>query len=500
VETPVVYEEYQADRQGLFMGLTGPQIIALAISLGPVLVGINQKSILGITVGIVVFAVAMVVVVVPVRGRSMMGWLWASVCFGAGVMSRWTSWRSKATQGETTEQIDMPGVLQNIEVHEGPPTGPLAQRVAIIQNHATRTWAATAAVTHPGLALSDADERNRMGQGLTELLNSVGRAGVICELIFIIRTVPDDGAERREYLARHTDPNTHPALKLMVAELAASMTAVSVRTEAFVTVVVSDSALRKEAKEFGRGVEGRTRAMMMVLSGVELGLRTGMRMDDVRWLTSPQLRVVVRTGFAPGDRAGIIAARAAKETDPEVNADVSWPMAGPGSAELGARHYAHDAWWSCSDTIRLPGTGAVLGALAPVMMPQEKGERRCLMVAYPLMDAASANKKVRNAESTADMAEAFNEKLGRKVRAAEQRSMHRTRGLDTRLAEGHTLCRPYAVATVTVPKTMNIAEFGRRLDSAIRGAGFEPLRLDLAQDVALSASAIPLGISLKKGA
>ena len=83
-----------------------------------------------------------------------------------------------------------------------------------------------------------------------------------------------------------------------------------------------------------------------------------------------------------------------------------------------------------------------------------------------------------------------------KTRAREQQAVARTRGLDAKLASGNALVRPYAVATVTVPKTARIAEYGRRLDASIRRAGFAPLRLDLAQDAGFAASTIPLGVSL----
>ena len=90
-------------------------------------------------------------------------------------------------------------------------------------------------------------------------------------------------------------------------------------------------------------------------------------------------------------------------------------------------------------------------------------------------------------------------RAGIRTRAKERIALNRTRELDTRLATGHALIRPYAVATVTVPKTVRAAEAGRRLDAAIRRAGFAPLRLDLAQDVGFAASTIPLGTSLLPG-
>ena len=60
------------------------------------------------------------------------------------------------------------------------------------------------------------------------------------------------------------------------------------------------------------------------------------------------------------------------------------------------------------------------------------------------------------------------------------------------------LTRPYAICTVTAPKTAPIAEYGARLDAAIRRAGFAPLRLDLAHDVGFAASVVPLGIGLTR--
>jgi len=70
--------------------------------------------------------------------------------------------------------------------------------------------------------------------------------------------------------------------------------------------------------------------------------------------------------------------------------------------------------------------------------------------------------------------------------------------MDEKLARGNSMTRPYAVATVTVPRTAPIIEYGRRLDASIRVAGFSPLRLDLAQDRAFAASTIPLGVCLTR--
>ena len=231
---------------------------------------------------------------------------------------------------------------------------------------------------------------------------------------------------------------------------------------------------------------------------IEAHLMGPLGMTSVRWLRSPELAMACRTGFAPGDRAGIIEALAQRAADAGVNADVPWAMAGPSGADTTVRHYSHDAWNSISSTIKLPNRGAVMGALAPVLTPSDAGERRSFLVAYPIMSQAKADRQSGNAEWAADLSQGVNDKLGRKPRAAQRDAQSKTRGFDAKLARGSALTRPYAVVTVTVPKTMRITEFGRRLDAAVRRAGFAPLRLDLAQDVGFAASTVPMGISLTR--
>jgi hypothetical protein len=495
-----VYSDYGRDRIGWFFGLSGPQLVTLAGGAFPALWAFNTGRwalLLGLAAG---WGLLFVLVVVPIRGRSATGWLAASTAHATGLVFRWTTWRSRAARGQAGDLgvPDLPGVLHGIRVHDGPPQGPSLARVAIIQDRANRVWAVTAAITHPGLALADSDERARQGRGLTDLLNACARTEVISEVIFVVRSVPDDGAERDQWLARHLRPGAPTLARTVNEQLARVLSQASVRTEAFVTVVVPEARLAKEAREFGRGVDARARALLMLAGEVETHLRAGLRVSEVEWLTSPRLAVAVRTGFAPGDRAGIVQALAARDTEPGVNADVPWALAGPSGADAVVRHYSHDAWNSISATVKLPARGAVLGALAPVLVPSEAGERRSLMVAFPILAGSVADRQTANAEWAADMGETLRSRAGVKTRARDRQATDRTRGLDAKLASGHALVRPYAVATVTVAKTARIAEFGRRLDAAIRRAGFAPLRLDLAQDAGFAASTVPLGLSLTR--
>ncbi len=497
-----VYGDYTRDRNGLFFGLNGGQLITLVVAAAPALWAFHYQRWAAVAGLVLAWLMVLALVAIPIRGRSATGWLVASIAHLVGAVLRWTRWRSRAAKGRSEDlaEPDLPGVVAGISVHDGPPQGPTNVRVAIIQGHANRLWAATAAITHLGLALADSTERDSQGRGLATLLNACARTELISEVLFLVRSVPEDGAERDQWLTRH-QPATAPTLAKAVNEqLAATLSQASVRTEAFCTIVVPEDRLAREAKEFGRGVDARARAMAMLMGEVEAQLRTGMRIGTVTWLTSPQLAVAVRTGFAPGDRAGIIDALAARDAGQPVNAEVPWAQAGPSGADLAVRHYSHDAWHSIAATVKLPAKGALLGALAPVLVPTEPGERRSMVVVFPILAQSVADRQTQNAEWAADMAETLRNRAGVKTRAKDQTVLAHTRGLDTKLATGNALVRPYAVACVTVPATLRIAEFGRRLDASIRRAGFAPLRLDLAQDAGFAAANLPLGIGLDRKA
>ncbi len=496
----VIYSDYAKDRIGWFFGLTGWQLGVLALTSLPAFwaVSAHQWALVGTLAA--AWVLLAVLVVVPVRGRSATGWLAATVKYAVGSLTGWTRFRSRAAHGHTDDlaQVDLPGVLAGITIHDGPPLGPTLARVAIIQDRAARTWAVTASLTHPGIGLAEADTRRRQGAGLAGLLDVCARTELIDEVLLMVRTVPDDGAERDLWIRRHRRP-TSPDLATRVNDaLAATLSRASVRTEAFVTIVVPETRLAREARQSGGGLDGRARVLYSLIGEVEAQLRGAMAATQVAWLTSPELALAVRTGFAPGDRAGIIEALAARDTDPSVNADVPWAHAGPSGADLAARHYSHDAWNSISATIKLPDKGAALGALAPVLTPSDPGERRSLLVAYPILRHATADRHTANQEWAADMAASLRAKAGVKMRARQRADAAKAYHLDDKLARGHALTRPYAVATVTVAKTAHITEYGRKLDAAIRRAGYAPLRLDLAQDAGFAASSIPLGVSLTR--
>jgi hypothetical protein len=498
---PVRYGAWSKDKQGWFIGLGGGTWVVLLLTGLPVLLGIGSHAWLLVLAWLPVWAVVIVLAAVPVRGRSAFRWALDSLTRCFGVVMRWTDWQSKAAAGiaEKFDDADLPGVLSGIRTHDGPPFGPLMARPAIIADNRERTWAAVARITHPGIGLSEVGARTRMGNGLSELLEGAA-TGEMASLVAVqIRTVPDDGAERAAWQERNLRKDA-PRLALRVdAELSQVMVQAGVRHEAFVTVVVPEHRIAKQAKEAGGGVDGRARVLYGVMGEIEARLMGPVGCTAVSWLDSPALAAAIRTGFAPADRAMLTTAAIAAQSDPNVAAALPMSAAGPSSTpNPERRYYAHDAWHSVTCTVLLPDKGAVMGALAPVFTPTTAGERRSATVFFEPIPGHKAERLVDNESMSSELAASVRRRSGFAQRARHRRDAARVENQDVRLAEGNALVRVAIAAAVTIPNTWSITDYGRRLESSITGCGFTPLRLDLAQDSGFAAACVPLGIGLPK--
>ena len=498
---PIRYGSWSKDKPGWFGGLSARAWIGIGLAGLPMLLAAGAHRWLLALAWAPAWAVLAVLLAVPVRGRSAFRWALDSLHRGVGGALGWTDWQSRAAAGiaANLDDADLPGVLSGVQAHDGPPFGPLLARPVVVADHRQRTWAVVARITHPGIGLSEAAARTRLGTGLAELLEGAATTELVSVIALQVRTLPDDGAERAAWQQAHLRPEAPRLARAVTAELAAVMTRAGVRHEAFVTVVVPERRIARQAKEAGGGVDGRARVLYGVMSEVEARLVGPVGCSSVTWLDSPGLASVIRTGFAPGDRAGLAAAELAGGGDLQIAASLPMAAAGPTAAPPPERrHYVHDAWHSATCTVLLPDKGAVMGALAPVLTPTTAGERRCATVFFEPISSAKADRMVGNESMSSELATEIRHRGGFKVRAAHRRDAARVEGQDVRLAQGNALVRVAVAVSVTVPGTWSITDYGRRLESSVTGSGFKPLRLDLAQDSAFAAACIPLGIGLPR--
>ena len=431
------------DRQGWFLGLTGAQITLVLVAAAPAWIAMAVGHWVYLTVLVPGWMVIVVLVCLPIRGWSALQWLGVLLRHLVGTTLGWSRFQSAAAAGHPLDanrssanqrsanhgepsrgrggpdahgdmggvEADLPGVLAGIRVHDGPPMTSRLLRPAIIQNQATRTWAVTARIVHPGIALSDNTDRTRMGAGLAELFEAATGANQIHLIAFQVRTIPDDGAERDEWVRRHTGRGDTPRDADGESELSAHVNAqlelmtagAAMRREAFVTVVVRETVIAREAKRAGGGAAGRARILYGLMAEVESRLTGAIGCTHVTWLDTAALAVAIRTGFEPGDSPALADAAIAHAHDERVAVGVPLAAAGPVNAVPRMRCYQHGEWESTSSAILLPRKGAMIGALARALVPSQPGERRALTVFYRPVSQQTADRATGRAEMSAAM-------------------------------------------------------------------------------------------------
>ncbi len=498
---PVRYGSWSPDRRGRIAGLTLPAWVVLLAGSLPVLGAVSTARYGLAAAWLPAWAVFGLLVAVPVRGRPTARWLGDWLLHAVGIATGWSPWQSLAVTGTAPDldQPDLPGVLSGVRTFDGPPYGPTGDRPVLILDNRERTWAVTARITHAGIGLADPDARARMGAALSALLETAATGGLVRALALQVRTTPDNGARRACWRAEHRRGDAAPLALAVAGQLDRVMSTAAVRHEAFVTVVVPEARIARLARQAGGGVDGHGRVLHPVMAQVASELLGGVGVTAVSWLDAAGLAEAIRTGYAPGDAAALTAASLAAAGNPAAAGALPLAAAGPTVAPTPApRSYTHDAWRSASSAVLLPDKGAVMGALAPVLAPATTGERRALTVFFEPIDPRRADRMVGGEQFSTELTTQLRARAGFRIRAAQRRAAARVTGQDDRLAEGNALVRVAVVAAVTVDAEASIGDAARRLDSSIAGAGFTPLRLDLAQDSGFVAACVPLGIGLPR--
>lgn len=490
------------DRHGWFLGLTGLQLVLLLAAATPAWLAMAVGRWATLLVLVPGWIVSAALITVPVRGWSAAQWAGVLARQAVGTATGWATWRSAAASGavDDPDHADLPGILTGIRLYDGPPLPGRLDRPALIQDLSSRTWAATARLTHPGIGMAGQVDRDQMAAGLAELLEAASTGGQIHHLALQVRTVPEDAADRDEWVSRHRRADEPPLSAQLHDTLDQTLIGAALRTEAFLTVVVDEHTLARDARRAGRlaghGVAGRARVLHCLLGEVEARLLGGIGCTAVRWLDAPGLAAAVRLGFEPGDATALANAALAHRRHRAVAAGVPAAAAGPTLATPTPRRYDHGEWTSVSATILLPRKGAVLGALARTLVPSTVGERRALTVFYRPIGHTQADRRTGRDEMSAAMSAELRRRVGRIERAGERRATQRVHETDEKLQRGRALVQVTAAASVTVPRDDDTHDHGRRLDADIRLCGFVPLLLDGCHDAGFAAATIPLGVGL----
>jgi hypothetical protein len=436
-----------------------------------------------------------VLVVVPVRGRPALRWLGDLLQFQAGVLTGWSVWQSRAAAGDPgpAADPDLPGVLARLRFPDGPVFSDRGSRVCLIHDTVEARWGATAQLTHRGTGMLSPAECDQLAARLGNLLTGVGQRDTIDRISLYVRTVPDDGAEYQLWRDRHARPDAPELARRATAELDATLGAVSLRTEVFVCVSGREDVLRRPAEAAGGGVTGRALVLYRALDGLEDGLKP-LGVQRVTWLTSARMAVALRTGYNPATAASLAAERLRGGSGPGLPLAAAGPTLAPTPA---ARAFHHDGFSTVSWAVLMPENGVGFGALGPLLAVRTAGERRTLAIHYEVMSARASARAVQRQRYRATIVRDVKASRGFSTTATDHRTSTSARDQEYAVAAGAAMVRFAVAASVTVPSSWPVEDHAGRLENDAAGR-FRVLRLELAQDSAFVAAALPVGIGLPR--
>ncbi|MBP2371978.1 SCO6880 family protein [Pseudonocardia parietis] len=486
------------DKEGMgwIAGMTPAQAFLIIAACAPAILAMSRNQ-WSQTLGWGAFAALLAfLILVPIHGRPAFRWLADLVVFQTGVLMRWSPWQSRAAAGLAGPRTepDLPGVLSRMQFPDGPEFH--GSRICLLHDTAEGRWGATAKLTHSGVGMLADDECERLAARLGSMLVGLGHREVIDRISLLVRTVPDDGTEYAVWRERHQRPDAPPLAHQVTAEIDRDVASVSVRTELFVTVSGTEESLRRPAKAAGGGVAGRAYALYRLLEGIADGLKA-LDVQSVTWLTSTGVAEAIKTGFNPATAASLKHQHLAH---PDADGTVGLPIsqAGPALAPTpAARAYHHDGFSSVSYAVQPPESGTIFGSLGPLLAVRTAGERRSLQIHYEILSQAAAAREVRSNRFRNNVLIDAKAQRGFNTTAIDTRRQSGARDQEAAVAAGHALVRFTVASALTVPADWNVEDHAARLENDSSGR-FRLLRLELAQDSAFVAAALPVGIGLPR--
>ena len=499
---PATYEGWRRERLGAFAGLTGGQAALVAALSLPPLLAMGRSDWGQVLQLLPLSVIGAALVVVPVRGRPAFRWLFHLTLFHLGAALGWSRWRSQASTGaasaEELEHADLPGVIAGLRTHVGPPFGPSQTPVCLVQDPTGGRWAVTARIVHPGVAGADSSTREGFASALGDLLASAAESGVIDGLSLMIRTIPDDGAERAAWVADHEVAHVAEVVAAAGRDLEATVVAASVRHEMFLTIRMAEGRIRRPARDCGGGAAGRATVIYRYLAEFEHAFRS-IGATDVQWLDSADLATAIRTGYNLSEGASVARAAHARRRSSKVSTGTQMGAAGPSVAPApGTRAYVHDAYTTVSYALLLPKRPTTVGSLSRLLAPAVAGERRCLAMHYEPLPANRADRQIDRDTWSAEMAVDIKAKRGFRVPRRDRKRLAEVAEQEKHLARGHTLVRVAGAVAVTVPSGSAVDDAAASFEGSARASGYQLLRLDLAQDAGFVAAVLPLGVGLPR--
>ncbi|ADD45066.1 PrgI family protein [Stackebrandtia nassauensis] len=501
---PRTYFGWQPEKVNFMFGLSARRTILLGSAA---LLTAWPLAVSAVSSGWVCWPMAMILAasaLVRIGGRTVDEWAASALSYELGAwrnLHKFVAgpWRPTGRNAPASGQPDLPGVLAPLEILEAPYPGS-AIPLAIAHHRLDHTYTAVAKVRFSGIGLADSDHRVRRIDGWGGLLASLCTEGnPIVRMQVLQRTVPESGAQLRNWHQEHLADDAPEAAVAITESLLSTATVATSTRETYLAFTMDASRAASAIRSAGGGSAGaavvltrQLRALTPQIAAADLHLD--------QWLSPRDLAEVIRTSFDPDSTRPMAErrARTPRQGDNDglgVGAD---PVAaGPLFADAGRGVYRHDGATSVTYWVaQWPRSEVHPTVLGPLLA--EGVHRRSMSMHYEPLAPRAAEREVMRERTSRSVAVRMRQRTGQVVPEHERAALARAEAQDSERAAGHGLVRATGYITVTVTDPSDLDDACAAVEADAASARVELHRMWFAADIGFSCSVLPLGYGIPK--
>lgn len=461
-------------KHGILLGLTASQLIALGIAIAAFVTGLYLGGPWTLYTG-VVWLPALLVAVIPIGGRSIVGWLPVALAWVWRSLTGQTRYRRRITTPRPAGTLALPGDAAAVRQYVDPETG----AVMVHDPHA-QTLTVLREITHPSFILLDPGEQERRVQAWGRVLATCCRSGRIARLQVLERTIPDSGTGLAQWWASEgVDDGSWVAATYQ--ELIRRAGPAGERHVSTLSLSLDMKAAARQIRTAGRGLRGAAAVLRQEMATITAALRAA-DLDASAWYRPGQLAIMLRTAYDPQvaaalDRAG------------DLGGDLA--AAGPVAVEeTWDRLRSDSAWHAVLWVSEWPRSMVYPGFLSPLILAS--GIRRAFTLLYDPMrsDQAARDVRKRKTEHISDAAQ--RRRIGQIEDAEQSAELQDVLQQEAELISGHGILRFTGLIAVSAPAPDELDAAVSAIEQAAVQASCETRRLVGQQAAAFAAAALPL--------
>jgi hypothetical protein len=480
------------ERGGFILGLRVPQCVGIVVA-GLVGLGfLNAGGISGLLLAVVVVAVAVGVLFLPLRGRTLEEWAPVTLRFLLGRFSRRARFRTQLAQvGHVIRLPDgglepeypkepksVPSELAGVEYLEGALSRYDDARMGVIVERKARTYTAVLRCQGQAFALLGAEEQERRLAEYGGVLAALARDdSPLRRVAWVERTLPADEDEMADYLMDNKRPDAsldEPPSEL-VSYLQSLGRSPDVAEDHELFFCVQIDAMRASARRAAKRMGGGDLGAIAVLAGevgqvAELLDAAGIGVGGV--LTRRGVAAVIRDAYDPWGRQ-----QRQRSTGDGIAPATAGPMARDDYwSHIATDGAAHATLW----VAEWPRIDVRALFLQPLLMGTQT--TRTVTMVMDLVGPGRAIRQVERAATEAATDQAMRARIGQRTTQRQRQKEDSTHRRERELAEGHAEVRFAAYVTVSARGDADGVGVVDELEAAVSRVELEakraPLRLE----------------------